>query len=371
MMMLVASFASAFSACDNDASLPIVPSGYNLAVGLTPFDTNPANILSSIGETLDELNARGTGTQFIFGAQWTVVCGLGADFDAAYAWPKAALQGALDRKMDILYAMDFTVSGNRAQINYPTDQGQYNCPGIPDGNNFHFTNSAVRDAYVAEVTYIAQTLHPKYFAIGTESEGFLQPASAEERAAFKSAYQAAYAAIKAVNPDTVVFIYFQYENIAVINNYWESVGDFLPLVDVYGFSSYPQALQQSGRFADSSALVPTYYDKIEETIGSAKPILFAELGATVTTTALYNSGASGPQADQELFIRNFFKAISNKNVMLVTYYFYHDLDHTAAGVYNTDQAIFFSGMGLKPDKNGPAKEIGDRGALEAFFSFGK
>lgn len=334
------------------------PTGkFNVALGITPYDPKDFN---SFLQTFGEIKELGATAQFIQGAKWSVICGGNSGFKSDYSGVEVQLRPVLDRDMDLFYSLDFTVSNNRSVINRPAACALAS-------NDFRFSNQHVSAAYVSEVTYIAETYRPKYFAIGVEVEGFLQPASTQERSAFIDAYQRAYQAVKAVRSDAVVFVYFQYENLAILHSYWESVRALLPLVDAYGFSSYPQALQQSGLFASSAALTADYYDKIEENFDANKPLVFAELGATVATTKIYNPGPN-PTQDQELFVRNFFSAVSDKHVLLITWMFYHDLDYTLGGTNNSDFAKFFSGMGLKPDRYGPASSITGRGAYEAFVA---
>ena len=336
-----------------------------LSVGLAPF--NPAKS-DSMAQTLKDIAGRGLAAGFMHGAMWPKVCS-GQSIAEAYA-PQSWLAALPGMGIDLLYALDFTESDNRSRLNRPTDCAL----GAAD---FRFANPVLRTALIEEALYVLENLSPKYLAVGVEVEEYFA-AKPGEVSAYRELFNELYAEAKKRRPQTTVFLYLQYENTAKKQNRWSVVNNVLSglSLDAVGFSSYPQLL--TGTISKGSDMPDDYFDSISENLTIDKPLIFAELGASVVKSAIYDPGTD-PGSDQALFIRRFFSAISGLNVALVNWTYYHDFNFvsdcsadcrcTPRHIFSSTQAaLFFSGLGLLPDECGPGKGVANRGALDVFLS---
>lgn len=381
---------------------------YDLAAGLTPF--NPDNA-STYQDLENELVRRRSAAQLIVDVTWGALCDYlpailatypdeyenAVNYCATYVDPSDPNQtfaklcyayyyhhqlwladNIRPTGLDLLWAIDLRQDGDKTNANLKLPPAGVSC--IVARDQFNFSTPLIQLAFGWEARFIAKAFKPKYLSLGAEiGQLYANPVQKE---GFIGAFSWAKDRIRQDGLTPVIFTYFQYEDTAFdagglwngdINASWANTQDAfrrLP-VDAYGFSSYPQMLQKSGRFPDSSTFPLNYFNPIITKLGTAKPMIFAELGATVLDGNTYHPGIS-PQTDQARFMDNFFKAVATMtNLQVVNWYFYHDLDHTRFGDYDPATVKFFSGMGLLPDENGPAKLIDDRLVLERFFSYSK
>ena len=336
------------------------------SVGLTPHDpANPNGML----ETLQELNEKVETVAFIQPVKWTFLCSPGPSADSIYSeleW----LTAAPASNFKLLYAADFSAGADRKVLNRPVD-----CSIAAE--RFSFRNPRVARAWVKEMVWLVRHFRPRFAALGVEVEEYFT-ARPGEIAPFAAAFEKARSRIKKTDPRIIVFPYFQYENIVLHRSRWKTVKRVLDQVrpDACAFSSYPQSLQALGSFASSAALDAGYYAPLFSHCPRKVPVIFAELGATVSVSSMFDPG-SDPALDQASFVANFWRAVQGRNVRLVNWMFFHDLNFlqdcssaclcTPRSIYDQQTALFFSGMGLKPDKCGPAAHIKNRAALDAFF----
>lgn len=336
-----------------------------LSVGLTPFDeADPQGYLSAINELVGNVST----VQLMVPLQWTTVCSPGQSLTEAYRdyqWlPYLAEQG-----LSLSLAQGFLESNDRSKMRVPP-----NC-ALPS-EEFRFSSVKVREALVEELRYVSSAFAPKYLTIGIEIEQYFHQNPAEV-APFVEGFSKARDAISEVSPTTEVLFSFQFENTAKLNDRWSTVKRLVNALDIklVGVSSYPQVLQQSSGFQNSSAFPSDFYDSIKSNLGSEVRVLFSELAATVLASSVYDPGPD-PEADQLAFIDNFFGAVHGLRVELVNWSFYYDPNFISAcdsscnckprGVYDSGPAMFFSGTGLKPNKCGPARGISRREAWGRF-----
>lgn len=211
---------------------------------------------------------------------------------------------------------------------------------MPEGfEGVSFTDPAVAQAFIDECTWFAVYFEADYLAIGVEIDAYLAGQSVAEREALLSALNSVRAMLRIIRPGTVVFVYFQYENVRN-NDLWEIIRPFAENSDLVAFSSYP-SLPLTGRGTGlTAAEIPAdYYAPIRQHFGD-RPVAFAELGHPAAPCSYFPAGA--PE-EQEQFIRS-LPGWLPAGTAFVTWTYLHDLD--MSNVYPPEVAELFGSMGL-------------------------
>ena len=106
-----------------------------------------------------------------------------------------------------------------------------------------FTDSRVRDSFIAYAAYVAKNYQPEYLALGVEVNMTFERAP-EQFEAFVTLYAEAYEVVKGNSPKTKVFPTFQLEDLEgafgiVHRPRWEIFDRFRGRMDVLAISTYP------------------------------------------------------------------------------------------------------------------------------------
>jgi hypothetical protein len=121
--------------------------------------------------------------------------------------------------------------------------------GLPAGWEASFANPEVRRAFENFTLWCAREFDPVYLGLASEINTYMD-AYPEDVEHYLSLYQSVYARVKEEDPDTQVFVTFQWDD---LNNMfkaaaegrqpydtnWEQVELFEPQLDVWAMSSYP------------------------------------------------------------------------------------------------------------------------------------
>jgi hypothetical protein len=181
-----------------------------------------------------------------------------------------------------------------------------------------FANSAIRDAYLEQVSCLA-SLKPDYLVLGPELN-FLVASRYEEFERFSSVYRAAYQRAKAASPSTQVGTSWQYDAIrfnllhGIREAYIEQLGpqDYIGLTSYFAFSvqnvnEYPWPLQ-----------VPIdYYQPVRARFGNSTPIVFTEIG--------WSSAFPNGPANQALFLNRLLLLLGDLKPANVIWGLQHDV----------------------------------------------
>ena len=159
-----------------------------------------------------------------------------------------------DNGLDVFFAIDAT---DRSE-----DTGQL--PGLPEELlGASFADDAVREALVMYAQYVAVNYQPAYLALGVEVNR-LEKQDSEDFDHFVTLYHEAYAAIKELSPDTLVFPTFQLEELAGLlpvddpaEPQWELIAPFAPRADLLAVSTYPGVA-----FSDPDQIPSDYYTQL-------------------------------------------------------------------------------------------------------------
>lgn len=221
-------------------------------------------------------------------------------------------------------------------------------PNQPSGLNLtdysgaaSFTNPELADAYVNECIWFADHFVPDYLAIATELDSYLSSCPAGEREALFQTLVRVVSAIKARHPATVVFVYFQYENV-MTKNLWGTIQPFADMSQLYAFSSYPSLpLNGPDTGFTASTLPDDYYAPIRARLGASHPAAFVELGHPAAPSTFFSAGS---EQEQSAFIDRFF-AILPENTSLAVWTYLHDPGFLSM-VYPSEVADYFGSIGM-------------------------
>lgn len=176
-----------------------------------------------------------------------------------------------------------------------------------------FSNPCVRLHFINDVVDIANAVKPDSFHLATEINTLLLRKLVNpldlEYVHFGALYQTAHNAIKAVSPETRVFVSFQYELQKVIQNAppgtpaqnWENIlGVFrgtapVSKLDYVGFTTYPSASGfLSGKYKLPAAMPSDYYKEAGQYLQPGERAVFSEIG--------WPTQGSGTRPEQRQFI---------------------------------------------------------------------
>jgi hypothetical protein len=182
---------------------------------------------------------------------------------------------ARQNKLEIIFVVDPLNGLNRRKF-----------LGLPDGWEANFANPDVRTAFKNYTLRIVQEIHPRYLGLASEINTYAD-AHPEDFENYLSLYREVYTAVKAIAPETQVFVTFQWED---LNNLmptategrtaydinWDQIEAFEPQLDLWVISSYPFAV-----FRSAADIPADYYTPL--LTQTRKPLAVAEGGFTSET----------------------------------------------------------------------------------------
>ena len=163
------------------------------------------------------------------------------------AWERELLA---DRGLELLFAIDPWE---------PTDRSRL--AGDPPGASFR--DAAVVRAYIAYAEFVAEQYRPRWLALAVDLDAAAR-ARPDDVDAIEAAYRAAYAAVKAIAPETRVFASFQLEDLQGLlpwsshSPQWSLILRFQDVLDIFAVSSFPSLI-----FPFASDIPVQYYSRLE------------------------------------------------------------------------------------------------------------
>ena len=233
----------------------------------------------------------------------------------------AAREAARARNLAMVVALDPFDAANRGRL-----------AGLPtEYEGRSFADPDLRDAFVAEATFIARNMRPAYLSLGTEVNATYER-NPDGYFAFLEAYQEAYAAVKEVSPQTLVFVTFQYEELlGVVPELpphaprWELLDDFGEAIDLIGITSYPSFAYPTAR------KVPLeYYLQLQ--LHTELPVAFAGIGfASGPGRAGVNAST---EPEQRRFVQRLLEDAFRMQAPLLIWFAAEDLGFAASPPYD-------------------------------------
>ncbi|MDX1656194.1 MAG: hypothetical protein R3310_13365, partial [Candidatus Competibacteraceae bacterium] len=101
-----------------------------------------------------------------------------------------------------------------------------------------FSNPRVVEAFLTYARFVADTLQPRYLAVGIEVNLYAQAADPNEFMALVDLYKTVYRDLKQRHPNLVIFPTFQVEFMHGLDQ-WALLNLFMPEMDRIGLSLYP------------------------------------------------------------------------------------------------------------------------------------
>lgn len=169
------------------------------------------------------------------------------------AWERQLIA---DRDLQLLFAIDPWETADRSRL-------AGDAPG--DG----FRDAAVTRDYVAYAELVVREYRPRWLALAVDLDAVAR-ARPDDLDAIEAAYRRAYAAVKAIAPETQVFATFQLEDLQGLLPWsdhapqWSLLLRFEDVLDVLAVSSFPSLI-----FPFASDIPETYYSRLD---AFAKPI---------------------------------------------------------------------------------------------------
>jgi hypothetical protein len=194
------------------------------------------------------------------------------------------------------------------------------------GGNISFSNAVIRAAYIKAATDLAR-LKPPYLCLATEIN-LLAIQRLPEFLQFAALYKEAYRAVKAVSPQTGVFVTFQWEWVRILDarepdriaEHSKVITIFRPELDLVGFTTYP-----SPYYETPAQLPPDYYTWMFRHILPGDPVMLMEIG--------WPTSGSGSEAEQRAFIGRLPGLLKGINLAGVEWALLHDVQ---IGAFNAD-----------------------------------
>ena len=174
--------------------------------------------------------------------------------------------------------------------------------GLPPGWEASFANPDVRTAYKNYALWVVRTFHPRYLGLASEINTYMDahPNDAEN---FISLYNEIYSLIKAEDPETKIFVSFQWDDLnnmfpqpeegnrQRLQTNWEQIEAFEPNLDLWAISTYPYFI-----FPSASDIPADYYTPILSQTN--KPVAVAEGGFSSQAVGF----AQGSPGDQVAYL---------------------------------------------------------------------
>jgi hypothetical protein len=210
------------------------------------------------------------------------------------------------------------------QMNFWDIEGGKVILQIPPHMNSTTTNLgtlALRQLWIEQAVNISRDYRPKYFCIGNEVDTYYWNCSQEDFDNYVSLVSETYDEIKAMSPDTKVFVVFRLDTIDSYNG-WFLIEKFnKDKIDLFGFTSYPYMLGYPGAawYERPSDMPPDYYTRITNYTGD-KPIVFSEIGWT--SSVLLRGGSEQEQVE---FLLWFLEHTNDMPLEIVSWLCLYDL----------------------------------------------
>jgi hypothetical protein len=210
------------------------------------------------------------------------------------------------------------------QLNFWTVEGGKVVLQIPSYMNSTTTNLGtpeLRQLWIEQAVNVSRDYHPKYFCIGNEIDTYYWNGSQGDFDNYVSLVGETYDGVKAVSPDTKVFVVFRLDTIDAYDG-WFLIEKFdKNKIDLFGFTSYPYMLGYPGAaLYETPADMPSdYYTRIMNYTGD-KPIVFSEIGWTSS-----ESLRGGSEQEQVDFLLWFLENTKNMPLEVVSWLFVYDL----------------------------------------------
>jgi hypothetical protein len=174
--------------------------------------------------------------------------------------------------------------------------------GLPSGWKESFADPRIRSAMTNYTLRLVREFHPRYIALASEINTY-QDTHPDDYPSFLTLYASIYDQVKAVAPETKVFVTFQWEELnnlmpgvdggrAPYDTRLEQVRAFEPRLDAWAISTYPFAVYRSAR-----EIPADYYARLTRDTG--KPLVIAEGGYSSEPV----QAMRGTPEDQVTFLR--------------------------------------------------------------------
>lgn len=194
----------------------------------------------------------------------------------------------------------------------------------------------LRNAFIAEAVFIARNLRPDYLLLGTEVNATFErsPAAYQQ---FVSLYAEAYDAVKAVRPETLVFVSFQYEELLGVIPWqpphaprWELLDDFEGRLDLLAITTYP-----SFAFSVARKIEPRYYTQIRD--HSDLPLAITSAGYSAAEGR--DGMNSSTPAEQRRYLQRLLADADALGMELLIWFTARDLSFATAPPYDLIASI--------------------------------
>ncbi len=234
-----------------------------LGTALTPAHF-PRHTSQDISRMLDE--AREIGPYGVTIHQWQAPGGV----DVATKLSELATQYGLKMALAV---SPTTLSDTRGDLDVPSEVRR------AAANKVSFGNDVVRQAFIKHAVELAK-LRPAYLCLATEIN-LLALKNIREYVAFAETVKAAYPEIKAISPETKVFVSFQWDVLRQmdieqpdkISEHTKLIDIFRPAPDVVAFSTYP-----GPQWKTAASMPGDYYATASRHLKSTDEVGFMEVG---------------------------------------------------------------------------------------------
>lgn len=199
-------------------------------------------------------------------------------------------------------------------------------------NTASFSNPCLQSQFIADATTYAALIQPEYFHLATEINTLilrkLVVPSDMEFVFFGNLYQAAVPAVKAVSPNSKLFVSFQYELQTKLEQDnpggWDAMlsalrGSGTSLLDFVGYTTYPSSsgFLGSGLYATPWDIPTDYYGAAAAHLASGERVAFSEVG--------WPTQGSGSEAGQKTYLDRLPELMAPAYPALVTLALLHDV----------------------------------------------
>jgi hypothetical protein len=179
----------------------------------------------------------------------------------------------------------------------------------------------LRQLWIEQAVNISRDYHPKYFCIGNEIDTYYWNCSQGDFDNYVSLVRETYDDVKAVSPETKVFVVFRLDTIDSYDG-WFLIEKFdKDKIDLFGFTSYPYMLGYPGAawYEKPSDMPSDYYSRIMNYTGD-KPLVFSEIGWT--SSELLRDGSEQEQVE---FLLWFLEHTKGMPLEIISWLCLHDL----------------------------------------------
>jgi hypothetical protein len=209
----------------------------------------------------------------------------------------------------------------------------------------------LHEAFLAQARFIALNYRPAYLALGVEVNAAFE-SNPNGYVAFAQAYHDAYVEVKAISPETHVFVTFQYEQLLGIVPWepphaprWGLLNDFT--LDLVGLTTYPSFVYSVAR-----KVPPDYYSQLSE--HTERPVAFISAGFA-SAPAREGLNSSTP-VEQRRFLERLFEEAEALRAPLLIWFASRDLDFAQSPPLDLLASIGLRTAGDEPKEAWPSWE---------------